>query len=301
MKALRLTETGVCLDCNVELPSLDEEYNVLVKVFYAGVCKTDIAIARHLIPAKKGVTLGHEFCGKIVDVLNDQNNARGLKIGETVSANPMQFGNTGDLMCGKEINGCFAEYIRLPAKNIVKLGDKLLNPLGAFLEPVAASLAPYKYIPSKTPRIGIYGDSRIARLTYQIGKILNLSPELIHDDRLLTPNHYDFLIETEISNPKPLLDSLKYGGTLILKSRNFKILSIVPNDIAMKEFKILGARYGDFTLSKELLLKSLTTEDPNLNFRKLFGKTYTLENFKTAFETADSKESKKIFFKICAE
>ena len=58
----------------------------------------------------------------------------------------MMFGEKdSDNMCGKDCDGAFAEYIAVPSAALIGIPNHLLSPLGAYLEPVAAALAPVRF------------------------------------------------------------------------------------------------------------------------------------------------------------
>ena len=281
------------------MPQMTSLYNVLVKVHYAGICRTDIGISKGLISAKEGVVLGHEFCGKIVAFQNGENKMGDWTVGDAVSANPMAFGGDEDMMCGKDCDGAFAEYIAVPSKALIKLPPHLLTPIGAFLEPVAAALAPLKYIHG---RCCIFGETRIAELTYQVARIMGYKDieRITRVDDLQT-NSYDCIIETEPDYIDVYADALKPEGMLILKSRSYAPSSFTANTIAMKELCIQGARYGDFHVASHILSVAANQLSNTLDTSNLFGNIYELSEFETAFTEAEQPDSKKIFFRICAE
>lgn len=303
MRAIRLINKVVKYQSNADVPALDEFYNVLVKVYYAGICRTDIGIAKGIVPAKAGIVLGHEFCGKIVGFVNDGESMDGWKLGDTVSANPMLFGEFDEMMCGKDCDGMYAEYAAVPCKALIHISSSLLNPLGAFLEPVAAALAPLSYIDcGANDRVCVFGKNRIAQLTYQVALMKGMkNVTLVCNVDELRQNYFDCIIETEPAYIDAYADALKHGGLLILKSRSFARLSFVCNTIAMKEIRIQGARYGDFNMAHQLLMATAQQTDKAIDTSRLFGKVYDLSEFCEAFAEADQPQSKKIFFKICAE
>lgn len=299
MKALQLHNSRIFYKPDLEIPKLTSHLNVLVKVHYAGICKTDLGIAKSIVPANDPAVLGHEFCGEIVAFRNDQNSMDGWSVGDAVSANPMAFGGPADTMCGKDCDGAYAEYIAVPDKALVRLSPELLSPLGAFLEPVAAALAPLKYI---NGRCCIFGGSRIAELSHQVARRMGYQ-DIERVSRLedLQKEHYDCLIETEPKHIDAYIEALKPGGTLILKSRSFSPTSFTANAIAMKEIRIQGARYGDFAMASRILSATANHEPYALDTDSLFGNVYELAKFETAFTEAEQPGSKKTFFKICAE
>ncbi len=299
MRAIILNQGSAVYKADRDIPKLTSHYNVLVKVYYAGICRTDIAIRKGAVPAKEDVILGHEFCGKIVGFLNGKEEMGHWRIGDVVSANPMSFGSKGDKMCGKDCDGAFAEYIAVPSGALVCLPPSLLSPYGAFLEPVAAALAPLKYVNGLTC---IYGGNRIAELTCQVARVMgHRGIERITRTADLQKDHYDCIIETEPFDIDAYVDALKPNGVLVVKSRSYSPSSFTANAIAMKEICIQGARYGDFNVASHILTAAANHVTDTLDTDKLFGNIYDLSQFETAFAEAERIGSKKIFFKICAE
>lgn len=299
MRAIILNKSSAIYKTDRDIPKLTSLFDVLVKVYYAGICRTDIGIGKGIVPAKENIVMGHEFCGKIEGFLNGECKMDDWKVGDVVSANPMFFGTNGDTMCGKDCNGAFAEYIAVPSEALVHLPPHLLSPFGAFLEPVAAALAPLKYINGKTC---IFGGSRIAELTYQVARVMghhDIERVIYTGD--LGKNRYDCIIETEPSNIDAYINALKPGGTLVLKSRSYIPCSFTANTIAMKEVCIRGARYGDFNVASHILTAAANHLPYTLDTSVLFGDIYELSQIEAAFAEAEHTESKKTFFKICAE
>lgn len=299
MRAIVLNKSSIIYKTDKDIPKLTSLFNVLVKVYYAGICRTDIGIAKGIVSAKENIVLGHEFCGKIAGFQNGKCEMDGWRIGDVVSANPMSFGSMEDTMCGKDCDGAFAEYIAVPSCALFRLPPYLLSPFGAFLEPVAAALAPLKHI---TGRTCIFGGNRIADLTCQVAKAMGKHNfERIANTDDLQKNYYDCIIETEPFHVDAYIDALKPGGLLVLKSRSYTPSSFTANTIAMKELCIKGARYGDFDLASHILTAAANHLPNTLDTKTLFGNIYKLSQFETAFAEAERPESKKTFFKICAE
>jgi len=294
-----LNDSKVIFNMEAGMPKLTNLYNVLVKVHYAGICRTDIGIATGVISAKEGIVLGHEFCGEIVGFLNGKEKMDDWSMGQAVSVNPMTFGSGEDMMCGKDCDGAFAEYIAVPSNALVGLSSHLLTPLGAFLEPVAAALAPLKHIHG---RCCIFGGTRVAELTHQVARVMgHKDTELITRTDDLQKNSFDCIIETEPHLIDTYINALKPGGVLVMKSRSYAPNTITTNNIAMKEIRIQGARYGDFHVASHILTATSCHLANTLDTSKLFGKVYELSEYERAFAEAGQTGSKKTFFRICAE
>ncbi len=149
MKALSKlkAEPGIWM-VDAPIPTIGHN-DVLVKIKKTAICGTDIHIynwdewARHTI--KVPMITGHEFAGEIVDIGSE---VVGLKIGDRVSGE-------GHITCGFCRNcragrrhlcrntegtgvnrqGCFAEYLSMPAFNIFKLPDDIPDDVAAILDP----------------------------------------------------------------------------------------------------------------------------------------------------------------------
>jgi threonine 3-dehydrogenase len=124
--------------------------DVLVKVHKTGICGTDVHIfnwddwARKTIPTP--MIVGHEYAGEIAAL---GANVRRLKVGQRVSGEGHVIGMKSRAArggryhldpetrgIGVNIPGAFAEYVRVPAFNIVPLPDDVDDELGAILDPL---------------------------------------------------------------------------------------------------------------------------------------------------------------------
>ena len=131
------------------VPEIGPE-DVLIKVKKTGICGTDIHIwnwdewAARTVPV--GLVTGHEFAGEIVakGAL-----VEGLAIGQRCSGEGHLIGKLSrQSRAGKfhldpatrgiGVNepGAFAEYLRLPAFNVVPLPDTIDDEIGAILDPL---------------------------------------------------------------------------------------------------------------------------------------------------------------------
>lgn len=152
MRALIKSAPGIGMDL-VERPvPAFGTRDILIKVHYAGVCGTDLHIwewdawaAGRLRPP---VVIGHEFAGEIAD-LGAETRAEGLfAVGDLVTAEghvicghcvPCRTGN-GHLcirtsIIGVDRDGAFAEYIAMPASNVMHL-DGIPTEIGAIMDPI---------------------------------------------------------------------------------------------------------------------------------------------------------------------
>ena len=124
--------------------------DVLIRVNKTGICGTDIHIwnwdawAAHTVPVP--MIVGHEFAGEIVEI---GRNVEGLERGQRCSGEGHLIGKTsrqsragkfhldpGTRGIGVNEQGAFAEYLRLPAFNVVPLPDAIDDEIGAILDPL---------------------------------------------------------------------------------------------------------------------------------------------------------------------
>jgi len=299
----------------VPVPMLKKD-EVLVKVYYAGICKTDLKVASgELLCKDGGVVLGHEFSGVVVD--KDPKIGDWLAIGTKVVANPM-LDDLSDRMLGKDQDGCFAEYVAVPFQNIHEIPAQLNETsswmkLMAYAEPVAAALgvvdaimrARKSYL-SDNDEIIVAGDpkDRIARLVnFLVSRSFKhcncqiISPEeLLIGMDLGKQSLYKCIIECCPDKAGKLVSCLDAGGTMVLKSRGYVNLSdVFVNDVVMKQLMILGAKYSSFVDALDEIWKHETDL-----ISMISDKDYSLEDFKLAFAEASKPEAKKVMFR-CAQ
>lgn len=124
--------------------------DVLIRIRKTGICGTDIHIwnwddwARRTVPV--GLITGHEFAGEIVEVGRDVDD---LTVGQRCSGEGHLIGHhsrqsrSGKFHLDPETRGigvnepgAFAEYLRLPAFNVVPLPDEIDDEIGAILDPL---------------------------------------------------------------------------------------------------------------------------------------------------------------------
>jgi len=125
MKAL-IYKNGKIEFTEKENPQILSSKDAIVKVKLSSICTSDLHIIKGFVPqAKEGIVLGHEFVGEVVEIGSEVKN---LKIGDRVSANCETFCGEcyfckrgfinncekGGWHIGCKIDGCQAEYVRVP-------------------------------------------------------------------------------------------------------------------------------------------------------------------------------------------
>lgn len=124
--------------------------DVLIRVKKTGICGTDIHIwnwddwAARTVPVP--LVTGHEFAGEIVEL---GRNVEDLRLGQRCSGEGHLIGKTSRQSragkfhldpetrgIGVNEQGAFADYLRLPAFNVVPLPDDVDDEIGAILDPL---------------------------------------------------------------------------------------------------------------------------------------------------------------------
>lgn len=138
---------------NVDLPKISEN-DVLIKITKAGICGTDYHIYSwdhwsegRMFPP---LIIGHEFAG-IVEAKGEKVST--LHIGQRVTAeghivcNNCKSCSDGNFhicdnvkIIGVDRNGCFAEYLSMPAYNVWPLKDKIADKYGAIMDPLGNAM-----------------------------------------------------------------------------------------------------------------------------------------------------------------
>ena len=108
------------------MPTIEKSTDAIVEVTLSTICTSDLHIINGQVPrANNNIILGHEFVGRVVEIGKDVKN---IKIGDRVSANCETFCNdcwfckrgyinncqNGGWELGCRIDGCQAEYVRIP-------------------------------------------------------------------------------------------------------------------------------------------------------------------------------------------
>ncbi|MCD9021713.1 zinc-dependent alcohol dehydrogenase family protein [Cohnella silvisoli] len=120
---------------------------VVIQVAQVGICGTDFHIFEGEFLSPYPLIPGHEFSGTIYEV---GEGVEGFRVGDRVTADPSLFcgrcvyclTNRGNQCAdwgalGNTVNGSMAEYVAVPARNVVKIPDAMSFATAAFIEPIA--------------------------------------------------------------------------------------------------------------------------------------------------------------------
>lgn len=282
---------------NIELISINtsvDDYfsnldNIIVQVHSVGLCRTDLLVANGTIPINfDSLILGHEFSATVI---HDPQNI--LPVGSWIGFNPLFKGK----FMGLDFNGALCEQLTIPREAVIPVSKNsvLTSEMIAYLEPVAASAAPLKKLPSNSTVL-IIGTNRIAKLTALILNTSGHNAILCDENELIniSDNSYDFVVETVLTEKviSEVCRILKPEGTWLLKSRKKTPTSFISMDFISKEISILCINYHDFKASLEWM------EDNSEHLTDLLGSSYSLDDWQKAFDDAYSNEKQKIFISV---
>ena len=303
-----LLEGGRVVCAPAPKPGIEQEDDVLIRVAFAGVCRTDLAVAAGKIRVTSPLVLGHEFSG-VVEAVGAR--AAGVVVGNRVSADPrIACGRcaacsaaeqcAAPLRLGRERHGGFAEYVVLPARAVLQVPTGLSLRLAAYMEPVAAALAVPVALEGLPPnsRGLVFGDNRFSTLMLQLLRRRSDLDVVQWPAPLGVPEQsaYDFVVET--SDPRtPLawaLHALRPGGRLLLKSRGAR-LALPFEEIVEKQLVLQGAAYGDFDQALSVLNENADA------FSALLGREFELQDSAACFAHAERDESQKTLFCVSGE
>ena len=196
-------------------------------------------------------------------------------------------------MMGIDRDGAFSEFVIAPAKAVYRLPQNVSLMQGAYMEPVAASLAVLNAAIRPSQKGLIFGDNRVSRLTERILVAKGFANVAVCAAVENPPeNAYDFIIETLATSEtmNRIVKAVRPGGRIVLKSRQHAPVAFDINRLVMKDIALEAVSYGDFQEAIDLVASG------KLKVDDLFGDIFRLDQFETAFAEARRGESRKLFF-----
>lgn len=313
-------DNGLKLDKNYAKPS-PQKGEALIKVNTIGICNTDYEITKGYM-GYKGV-LGHEFTGVVEEINADDKSLLNKRVvGEiNCGCGGCEWCNQGlERHCPNrstlgiwQREGCFAEYVCLPVKNLLEIPENVSDEEAVFTEPLAAALEILEQIhipPYK--KIAVLGDGKLGLMIalalnaagldliligkhenkLEIAKKQGVKTKLLSDVEI--KKEYDFVVEAtgSISGFETSLALTKPRGTLILKStiaasKEFNFAPVVVDEIT-----IVGSRCGQFAPALRLL------ESGRIDVKPLISDIFELDESIAAFERNKEKSSIKVIVKV---
>ena len=227
MKAIVKTHAGVGVSIqDVPIPTIGDE-DLLIKIEKTSICGTDIHLyqwdewAAKTLPVPS--TIGHEFVGRIAKI---GRNVKGFEEGDRVSGE-------GHITCGRcyhcttgarvlcaqtvgvgvNRDGCFAEYLAIPAENAFHIPDSIPDDIATVFDPLGNAVHTALSFDLTGKDVLITGAGPIGLMAIAIAKqagarnvvITDLNPYRLKLAEKLNPTR---VVDVTKGSPKDLFDEL---------------------------------------------------------------------------------------------
>lgn len=270
MRALRVAGGTTTL---VDLVAPAAAGEALVRVTMSGICNTDLELARGYMGFAG--TLGHEFVGVVEDP-GDGPLAQGARVVGEINAGcgTCERCAAGDPRhCPRRTvlgivarDGAHADYLRLPARNLLAVPDHVDDRTAVFVEPLAAAYGILERCPLEG-RVAIIGDGKLGLLcalahrerkpllvgkhAAKLARAKGVDTVLL--DEAPRDRSFDVVVEASGSGTgfQLALDMLRPQGTLVLKSTFAGATPVDAARIVVDEITVVGSRCGRFAPSIE--------------------------------------------------
>lgn len=288
----------------------------LVRVRLAGICSTDLQIFRGYM-GFRGVP-GHEFVGEVKEgpaellgrrVVGEINFACGRC--EYCGRGMGRHCQVRRVMGILGADGCFAEFIAVPAANLHVVPDSVEDREAVFVEPLAAAFEILEQVHLKpADDVIVFGDGKLGLLCAQA---LNFAPARVtivgkHQNKLAHLKHLgistvlaskwkqrqaDVVVEATGSAEglSQAIQCVRPRGTLVLKSTVAQehTLSLAP--LVINEITVVGSRCGRFAPALRALAQR------SVAVTSLIDKTFPLEDGVEAVGYASRRGALKVLLR----
>jgi threonine dehydrogenase-like Zn-dependent dehydrogenase len=210
-------------------------------------------------------------------------------------------------------DGAHAEFLRLPAENLIPVPDRIPDEHAVFTEPLAAACGILERITiSHSDRVAVIGDGKLGLLCAQVLALTEAPVVLIgkHSAKLriaarrgietstakaATKRKREFDVVVEASGAAAgfslALDLLSPQGRLVLKSTFHDKTEVDAARVVVDEISIVGSRCGRFSPALDLLKKGAIDVD------SLISEEYPLSEGVHAMSRAGKKGVLKVLLR----
>jgi threonine dehydrogenase-like Zn-dependent dehydrogenase len=296
-------------------PSYKNE--ALVRVIKSGICNTDIEIVKGY--ANFEGTIGHEFVG-VVEEAKDAPQLIGKRVVGEINAgcgvcDLCQSGDSRHCAARTVLgivgrDGAHAEFLTLPAQNLLEVPAEVSDIQAVFTEPLAAAFGITEQVEIfPETKIAVIGDGKLGILCVQALALKSRNVSLIgkHKEKLkivekrsvegvLLENapklnrRFDVVVEASGSESgfDLALDLLKPSGKLVLKSTFHNAVKWQMWRVVVDEITIIGSRCGRFAPALELL------KSKAVDVESLISEEFALKDGVKAMKAAAQKDVVKV-------
>jgi threonine dehydrogenase-like Zn-dependent dehydrogenase len=285
---------------------------VVVAVRYAGICDTDLQLARGYM-GFRGV-LGHEFVGELPDgrrVTAEINNA--CHACPTCAAGRPGHCPNRTVLGILGHDGAMAEQVAVPEVNLHVIPDAVPDREAVLIEPLAAAFRMVEQTePAPGMRLAVVGDGKLGLLcvwaarrfgaeVHLVGKHdakLALAGEGVRTHRLETidglSRWFDVVVDATGSTGglPTALKLVRPCGTVVLKTTVAGRYEVDLSAIVIDEIRLLGSRCGPFPRA----IAALASRE--VDVRPLIGAEFPLDEAEEAFRAAATPGARKVLLRV---
>lgn len=313
------------------------ECEVLVRVRCVGICPSDVRVYEGVYKHKVSLygkdsfgLFGHEWSGEVVKV---GGSVRGFSVGDRVvpeiiipcgTCRPCRKGFTNLCVNKRNVIRGYAEYVKAPSENLLKIPDSLSYEEAAFSEPIAVCLHANE-IASVKPgdTVLVIGSGPMGLINMQISKlsgasvivsevveerlemarkigadmVVNPARENLHNkvkevsggygaDAVIVATGNKAAIETAFESIGPAGTVVLFGGTYPPTK-----VELDPNLIHYNEIRVVGS-YDHLPIHMEKALLLLSKK--SLDVKSLISHTFELDNLREGFELVKTGKALKV-------
>ncbi len=285
----------------IPMPTLNERkdprdaVSVLIEVKYAGVCGTDRGIwAREVFhdlicnslakEAKSQRIIGHEFVGKIVGAGSQVESLYGIKDGDNVSGDShITCGRCFQCRIGEEevcqdqkilgvtCDGVFANYIKIPAKNLWQVDFSRVGPeIAAVLDPFGNAVHACSKVDLRGKRVAVLGCGPIGMFTILLSRVFGAAKVIavdINKKNLAMAKRlgaHENILASKDNILQKFIAKITYGKgvdvAFEMAGPNASVVNALEITRSGGEVVLFGLKDGDFVLPgfNKIIVKGLT-------------------------------------------
>jgi threonine dehydrogenase-like Zn-dependent dehydrogenase len=296
-------------------PGRDE---VLVEVRKAGVCSTDLEVLNGYM-SFRGV-MGHEFVGTVVSGSRQWKRKRVVAEINCVCGRCDMCRSGLANHCRRRTvigidgrDGCFAEFIAVPARNLHEVPDAVRDEEAVFVEPLAAAFQVVRQVPlDAKDKVVVLGDGRLAQLVARVLKarlkrmlLVGKHPakleaaekqgiQALRVEEFVPAADADVVVEAT-GRPSGLdlaMRTVRPRGKIVLKSTFAEAEGLNLAPLVIHEITVVGSRCGPFPDA----LRALASGDVDVS--ALLSAEFALRDAPAAFDAAARGDHIKVLFDV---
>ncbi|HEX8246833.1 MAG TPA: alcohol dehydrogenase catalytic domain-containing protein [Pyrinomonadaceae bacterium] len=318
MKALRFLDNKLSI---AEIPEPGDENEAVVRVLKSGICNTDLEIVRGYAGFQG--TIGHEFVG-VVEKAFDAPDLIGKRVVGEINAgcgacdscvkNDSRHCPQRTVLGIVGRDGCHAEFLNLPARNLLEVPANVSDAEAVFAEPLAAAFGITEQVEIfPDTKIAVIGDGKLGTLCalalalksnavtavgkhrekLAVAEKRNVEGVLLAE-ALKMKKRFDVVVEASGSETgfALALDLIKPRGKLILKSTFHGAPRWEAWRVVVDEITIVGSRCGRFAPALDLL------KNKQIDVADLISEEFRLSDGLRAIGRAGEKGVMKVLLSI---